>query len=107
VDKEAVINIANKYSKTVCEAIPSVKEVILYGSYAKNNATNNSDIDIAIIIEDLEDDYLDAQTRLFKLRRSVDLRIEPVLIEEFNDRSGFLKEIKETGIEIYSAAVPQ
>ena len=106
MDKNSVIDIAKKYPEIVYESMP-VKEVILYGSYAKDNATNNSDIDIAIIIEDLEDDYLDAQTKLFKLRRSVDLRIEPVLIEDSNDRSGFLKEIKDTGIKIYSAAVPQ
>jgi len=106
MDKDSVIDIAKKYTEIVCEAMP-VKEVILYGSYAKDNATNNSDIDIAIIIEDLEGDYLDAQTRLFELRCSVDLRIEPVLIEDSNNKSEFLKEIKETGIEIYSATVPQ
>ena len=106
MDKNSVIDIAKKYTEIVCEFIP-VKEVFLYGSFAKDNATNNSDIDIAIIIEDLKDDYLDSQTRLFKLRRSVDLRIEPILIEDSNDKSGFLKEIKDTGIEIYSAAVPQ
>ena len=104
MDEKSVIKLAQKYTEILCKSMP-VKEVFLYGSFAKDNATNNSDIDIAIIIEDLEDDYLDAQTRLFKLRRSVDLRIEPILFEDSNDKSGFLKEIKDTGIEIYSTAV--
>jgi len=102
--KDSVIKLAQKYANIVCETMP-VKEVILYGSHAKDNATTNSDIDIAIIIEKLEDDYLETYTKLFKLRRSVDLRIEPVLIEESNKKSGFLKEIKNSGIEIYSSAV--
>ena len=103
MDKGSVIDIANKYSEKVCETM-SVKEIILYGSYAKNNADSNSDIDIAVIIGELEEDYLDIQTKLFKLRRSVDLRIEPILFEDSNDKSGFLKEIKETGVNIYSTA---
>ena len=106
MDKESVINIANKYSETVCEAIPSVKEVILYGSYAKDKAKTNSDIDIAVIVKEIKDNYLNTQIQLFKLRRSIDLRIEPVLIGESNDKSGFLEEIRETGLIIYSEAVP-
>ncbi|MFW6047289.1 MAG: nucleotidyltransferase family protein [Candidatus Woesearchaeota archaeon] len=105
MDKKSVIKLAQEYADIVCESMP-VKEVILYGSHAKNSANENSDIDIAIVLEELEDDYLDVQIRLFKLRCSFDLRIEPVLIEDSNDKSGFLKEIKDTGIEIYSAAVP-
>jgi hypothetical protein len=33
------------------------------------------------------------------------LQFEPVLIEDSNDKSGFLKEIKNKGIKIYSAAI--
>ncbi|MFP4060768.1 MAG: hypothetical protein ACLFUC_09835 [Bacteroidales bacterium] len=35
-----------------------------------------------------------------QLRRQIDVRIEPILIEESNDQAGFLDEIKRTGIEI-------
>jgi hypothetical protein len=37
------------------------------------------------------------------LRREIDARIEPVLLEEINDKSGFLEEILKTGEIIYSA----
>jgi len=37
---------------------------------------------------------------LWKLRRQIDDRIEPILIEEDNNFNGFLIEIKRNGIEI-------
>jgi hypothetical protein len=37
---------------------------------------------------------------LLTLRREVDTRIEPVLIEIGKDPAGFLEEIRRTGIEI-------
>lgn len=67
----------------------------------------DSDIDIAVIVDKLDGDYLDQQARLFKLRRSVDLRIEPVLIEYGQDPSGFLKEIMDTGHVIYPPPAQQ
>ena len=53
----------------------------------------------------LDRDYLNAQTKLFKLRRSIDLRIEPIIIEQSDDKSGFLEKILETGVEIYTTTV--
>jgi hypothetical protein len=44
---------------------------------------------------------------LFKLRRAVDFRIEPVLIEEDEDKSGFLREILSTGHVVYSSETQQ
>ena len=66
------------------------RHIVLYGSYAKGTAGSDSDIDIAVIVDKVEGDYLDQQAKLYRLRRSVDLRIEPVLIEYGQDKSGFL-----------------
>ena len=82
-------------------------QVVLYGSYAKGTAKPDSDIDIAVIVDKLQGDYLDEQAKLYKLRRLVDLRIEPVLIEYGHDRSGFLKEIMDTGQVLYPTAVQE
>jgi hypothetical protein len=65
------------------------RHIVLYGSYAKGTARPDSDIDIAVIVDKVEGDYLDQQAKLYRLRRSVDLRIEPVLIEYGQDKSGF------------------
>ena len=78
---------------------------LLNGSYAKGTATSDSDIDIAVIVDKLDSDYLDEHAILFKLRRSVDSRIEPVLIEYDEDESGFLREVMNTGYVLYPPAV--
>ena len=104
MDNESVIELAKKYSELVSKHLP-VRQVILYGSYAKGTAAPDSDIDVAVIVEKLKDDYLDTHARLFKLRRSIDFRIEPVLIEQGEDKSGFLKEILDKGYIVYSSAM--
>jgi len=101
MDKKTALEIAKRYSKIVSKEFP-VRRVILFGSHAKGEERPYSDIDIAVIMEKLEGDFLEAQVKLFKLRRSIDLRIEPVLIEETEDKTGFLREVLNSGIEVYS-----
>lgn len=104
MDKEEVIVKAIKYSELV---IPYLKPkmIVLYGSYSKNSAKEDSDIDIAVICDSIGDDYLEKAHNLFKLRRRVDLRIEPVLIDQINDKSGFCEEIMKTGTIIHNRKV--
>ena len=45
-------------------------------------------------------DYFSINPLLWKLRRQVDDRIEPILIERENDQADFLGEIQRYGIEI-------
>jgi predicted nucleotidyltransferase len=106
MDKESAISLAKQYSKLVSQHM-SAKYVVLYGSYAKGTATPDSDIDIAVTVETLDSDYLDEHAKLFKLRRSVDFRIEPVLIEYGEDKSGFLREVMDTGHILYPPVVQQ
>lgn len=97
---------ARRYSELVSQHMPA-RQIVLYGSYAKGTAKPDSDIDIAVIVDELQGDYLDEQAKLYKLRRSVDFRIEPLLIECGRDKSGFLKEIMDTGHVLYPTAVRQ
>lgn len=102
MDKKSALEIAQTYATLVQENF-DVKRILLYGSYAKGTPNKNSDIDIAVIVDDIEGDYLAQQTKLFKLRRGIDLRIEPVLLLNSRDYSGFLAEIMATGEVIYSS----
>jgi predicted nucleotidyltransferase len=70
-----------------------IKKVVLYGSQVSGKADEKSDIDIAVIVDIIEEDFLEANAKLYKIRRSIDDRIEPILIEEGNDQSGFLKRL--------------
>ena len=78
----------------------SFSQMYLFGSYAKGTFHENSDIDIAIIVDHAEGDYFSTQPLFFQLRRQIDNRIEPVLIEREHDAAGFLDEIIKSGIEI-------
>jgi len=102
MDKK-IIKIARLYAQKVAEFLP-VDMVILYGSHAKGTATKTSDIDIAVVMDKFIGDYLKVSTDLFGLVRSVDTRIEPVLLCRSKDRSGFFQSILKNGKIIYKKA---
>lgn len=77
-----------------------LNKIILFGSYSKGNQRIDSDIDVAIIVNKLEGDYFTYTPLLWKLRRQIDERIEPIIFVKGKDPNGFLKEIMKTGIEI-------
>ncbi|MCF6351881.1 MAG: nucleotidyltransferase domain-containing protein [Cyclobacteriaceae bacterium] len=100
MDKKTAINKVKQYARLVTSAY-STNKIVLYGSYAKNNFNKNSDIDVAVIVDSIGDDFLSTSIALNKLTRNVDYRIEPVLVDEKNDRSGFVFDILKYGIIIY------
>lgn len=102
MDKETAIARVKQYADAVRKSFP-VKKVILYGSHARGKARGHSDIDVAVVVRKVGGDFLISERKLFKLRRDIEPMIEPVLLEEDNDPSGFLAEILKTGEVIYSA----
>jgi predicted nucleotidyltransferase len=99
MDKSEVISIVTKYKLLVSKHF-DVESMILFGSYAKGNQSDDSDIDVAIVVNSITQDFFSYAPLLWKLRREIDDRIEPVLIEKSKDESGFLKEILKTGLII-------
>jgi predicted nucleotidyltransferase len=75
--------------------------VVLFGSYASGTQTSSSDIDVAVIVEHIKGDFLDQEAGLYKKRREIDDRIEPILLEDGDDPSGFLNTIVTTGEIVY------
>ncbi|MDL1958534.1 MAG: nucleotidyltransferase domain-containing protein [Deltaproteobacteria bacterium] len=102
MDKATAIRRVKQYADLVRQNF-NVRKIILYGSYSRDAARKDSDIDVAVVLDRIDDDFLISEARLFRLRREIDARIEPVLLEESNDKSGFLQEILKTGEIIYSA----
>ena len=78
-----------------------LKTAYLFGSYAKNRITIDSDIDVAVIYKKLSDVF-DMQVHLMKLRRNFDTRIEPHVFREsdFDLSNPLALEIINTGVEI-------
>jgi predicted nucleotidyltransferase len=95
-----IINKAKEYKTLVSGIIPfQVEQYWIYGSYAKGTPRKHSDIDIAMVVNQIDDDvYWDNLPLLWKLTREVDDRIEPVLIARNTDYTGFIDEIQRTGI---------
>jgi len=93
--------IAHQYYEAIKEEI-KVNSLYLFGSYAKNNANNDSDVDIAVVSNDFSGDPVDDLVFLMSLRRKVNLKIEPhpFLPVDFNRSNPIASEILNYGIKI-------
>ncbi|MFC2087061.1 nucleotidyltransferase domain-containing protein [Bacteroidota bacterium] len=99
MDKKEAIEKVRQYKSLLKEHFQPEK-VYLFGSYAKENYHEDSDIDVAVVVNSLEGDFFSTNPLLWKLRRQIDDRIEPILLDSKNNKSGFLEEIQKNGIEI-------
>jgi len=74
----------------------------LYGSYAKGLFDKESDIDLAVFLEREDLDGFEEDAQLMKLRRKVDIRIEPhpFAKSDFDETNPYIKEIIESGERI-------
>ncbi len=99
---QSVINSVNNYISEIPKEF-NIRKVFLFGSYAKGTAKEESDIDIALVLWEMKD-FFEVQKQLMRLRRKIDLRIEPHPIDEndFNTNNPFASEIIKNGIEIFS-----
>jgi predicted nucleotidyltransferase len=95
-----IIETVKNYLMLIPEDL-GVRKVYLFGSFAKGKEREESDIDVAIILNNMSD-FFSTQRQLMRLRRTIDLRIEPHPINEkdFNTMNPFAFEILQTGIEI-------
>lgn len=101
INKE-IADIVDKYIAIVKENY-DVVAIILFGSYAKGTEHEDSDIDIAVVTDDIKTDIFDEEVKLTLLRRKIDSRIEPhiIKVEEYeNDETPFVVEVKNTGIKV-------
>jgi predicted nucleotidyltransferase len=103
MDKRQAVAIAQKYAEEVKREV-APEQIILYGSYSAGTAHDDSDIDIAVIYDGFEGDFLGTSSLLWKLTRRVSSFIEPVLLDRTHDASGFTAEIIRTGEVLYRQA---
>lgn len=104
MDKAAVLERVTRYAEVLRQELP-VREVILFGSYVSGCPHEDSDIDVAVVLRDVESsEYLAVLKRLCVLRTPIDPMIEPHLMLEQGNNGGFLQEVERTGEVIYRAA---
>lgn len=100
---EKLNSIIKEYLGLVKVQFPEIGNVYLFGSYAKGQSNENSDIDIALIFSSLDDSKrFNVQVQLMLLASQVDTRIEPhpISLDDFNTDNPFVVEIKNSGIEL-------
>lgn len=93
----------SKYIASVAYQNANLVRAYLFGSYAKHTDRTDSDIDIALVIDKLNDEEkFSLQVQLMLLASNFDIRIEPhpISLSDFNSENPFVMEIKRTGIEI-------
>lgn len=96
--------ISEKINKFIESVIPEYnpEKIVLYGSYAKGTNNENSDIDIAVIVDEVKESFLEKEARLYKIRRGIDANIEPILLERNSDKSGFINHILSYGQVLFT-----
>ncbi len=99
--RKEITEIALKYAD-ILKREYDLHSMYLYGSYAKGHYHQDSDIDLAVITDDLSGDIIEDTFKLMKYRRMVDNRIEPhpFLAREFTFENPMAREVMETGIWI-------
>ena len=100
MDKGEALNIASEYASVVKSKYDFVR-IILFGSFAKGNFNEDSDIDIAVVLKDYNN-LIDTQVDLMRLRRKIDSRIEPHPFRErdFTTSNPMVYEIMKYGEDI-------
>jgi predicted nucleotidyltransferase len=104
LDKIEARDVAYKYAERVCE-IYEPKQVIIFGSYVNGNPHEDSDIDIAVVFDAVEGNWLETWGDLIRLREGISYDIEAHMLDESCNQSGFLDHIRETGEIIYEGKI--
>jgi len=100
MDKAAALACVRQYAEEVIKELKPEK-IVMFGSYANGHAHEDSDIDVAVIFNGFEGDFLRVSSWLWSLTWKVDSHIEPVLLDRADDRSGFVEEVLKTCELIY------
>ena len=99
--KRAALNTAKRYITLLKKNDIPVLSAYLFGSFATGQSDVDSDIDIALVL----DHYVDTPENclvFMKIRREIDLRIEPHPFDkrDFELSDPFVDIIKSTGIHL-------
>ena len=79
-----------------------LEKALLFGSYARGDARDTSDIDVALVSNDFAGRRYSDREKLYSPTFAVDWRIDPLPYrpEDFDESDLLVKEILATGIEI-------
>ena len=104
MSQKDAIKLVNKYLTNLEKAGILVQKAFLYGSYARNTATENSDIDVLLISDIFENGSMEIKSLPWSLALREDFRIEPYAVgsKTFrnDDVNPLIQIVKKEGIEL-------
>jgi len=99
VTTESAVELVKKYIQELKRNNIHIQEAYIFGSYARGNPNEESDIDIALVSTVFTGDRFEDRRKIVPLRRKIDNRIEPIPFrpEDFQKGGNLIDEIKKTG----------
>lgn len=101
MDSGKARELACRYARLARRTVP-YERAVLFGSHARGDAEEHSDIDIAFFAERLAPGTtaLDTLKALYRLAMEVDVHIEPHLFVRGEDPTGFGEVVERTGVPL-------
>ncbi len=99
---DKIQRIISQYLAALKEHGFQIQEAILFGSYARGNANQWSDIDLALVSNEFEGVRFTDKNKIRKITISVssDLEVLPFNPKDFTSGNPLVKEILATGIRV-------
>ncbi len=101
MDKKRAFKLVNDFFTYLQQQNMPIQKSYFFGSHVKDTQHEESDIDLAVVMKNLENGF-DMQVELMKIGRHFDSRIEPHPFAEadFDLSNPFANEIIRTGVRI-------
>jgi predicted nucleotidyltransferase len=103
INRRIAIKLAKEFTNFIKTQGIKVKSVYLFGSFVKGDIHRDSDIDLAVVLENPVRDIFDEQMKLMRLacrfQNSI-IEPHPFVEKDFKDVNPFTSEIKRNGIRI-------
>ena len=106
MDQKAIIAIAKEYIAVLSKEKYAIHSAFLFGSYAKNKANNDSDIDVALVSTVFNGFGYEDRKHFSKInikKQFVDIETKTFPSTYFEKGDPFIAEIIQTGIELYNS----
>lgn len=100
--EQVILDHIKKYVKTLEENNIPISRLYMFGSHAKGTGRADSDIDVAVFLDQDEIDDFDVDVRLMQLTRNVSFSIEPHSFsrKDLENPDPFVEEIVSSGKRI-------
>jgi hypothetical protein len=101
MSNKKVTTLVKRYAQLIKDKY-NPEMVILQKSYPGDDENPEVEIEVAVVVNRLKKDYIEAKNDLIQLAHQVNSRLDPIIIEREKDEpTGFFEVLKKTGEIIY------